>query len=49
MLFRRPFHGYELYQIIRAHGELYADPKKANLYYLLDRLAKKGDLVVQAS
>jgi DNA-binding PadR family transcriptional regulator len=49
MLFRRPLHGYELYQIIRAHGELYADPKKANLYYLLDRLAKKGDLVVQAS
>jgi len=47
ILFRRPLHGYELYQIIRAHGELYADLKKANLYYLLDRLAKEGDLVVQ--
>src|SRR5919201_626149 len=48
MLFRRPLHGYELYQIIRTHGELYADLKKANLYYLLDRLAKEGDLAVQA-
>jgi len=48
MLFRGPLHGYELYQIVRAHGELYADLKKANLYYLLDRLAKEGDLVVQS-
>src|SRR5579884_2444623 len=50
MLFPRPLHGYELYQIIQAHGELYADLKKANLYYLLDRLAKDGylDMEVEA-
>ncbi|WP_146747071.1 PadR family transcriptional regulator [Thermogemmatispora tikiterensis] len=44
----RPMYGYELHQIIQAHGELYSDLKKANLYYLLERLAKEGYLRVQA-
>jgi DNA-binding PadR family transcriptional regulator len=47
MLLRGPLHGYEMYRIIQAHGELYADLKKANLYYLLDRLAREGDLQVE--
>src|SRR5215471_15959247 len=48
LLLHGPRYGYELHQIVRAHGELYADLKKANLYYLLDRLAADGDLRVQA-
>ena len=48
LLLHRPRYGYELHQIVRAHGELYADLKKANLYYLLDRLASEGHLQVQA-
>ena len=44
MLLNGPLYGYQLHQIVRAHGELYADLKKANLYYLLDRLAKDGYL-----
>lgn len=48
LLRRGPLHGHELHRIIRAHGELYADLKKANLYYLLERLAKEGDLHVHA-
>lgn len=48
LLLRRPCYGYELYRVVRAHGELYTDLKKGNLYYLLDHLAKKGDLQVQA-
>jgi DNA-binding PadR family transcriptional regulator len=43
----RPLHGYELHRIVRAHGELYTDLKKANLYYLLDRLARDGYLDVK--
>ena len=43
-----PLYGYELHRIVRAHGELYADLKKANLYYLLERLASEGYLSVQA-
>jgi len=46
LLHHGPLHGYELHRIIRAHGELYADLKKANLYYLLDRLAADGYLHV---
>ena len=46
LLLRGPRYGYELHQIIRAHGELYADLKKANLYYLLEQLAKDNDLSV---
>jgi DNA-binding PadR family transcriptional regulator len=41
-------YGYELHRIVRAHGELYADLKKANLYYLLERLASEGYLSVRA-
>lgn len=48
MLLKGPLYGYQLHQIIRAHGELYADLKKANLYYLLDRMAKNGELTVEA-
>lgn len=44
MLLGGPLYGYQLHQIVRAHGELYADLKKANLYYLLERLAKEGYL-----
>lgn len=47
LLLNRPLHGYELHRIVRAHGELYADLKKANLYYLLERLAAAGDLSVE--
>jgi DNA-binding PadR family transcriptional regulator len=42
-----PKTGYDLHRIVRAHGELYADLKKANLYYLLERLAREGLLAVQ--
>lgn len=48
MLLDGPLYGYQMHQIIRAHGELYADLKKANLYYLLERLAKDGYLEVKA-
>lgn len=48
LLLQGPRHGYELHQIVRAHGELYADLKKPNLYYLLDRLASEGYLSVRA-
>lgn len=44
MLLKGPLYGYQLHQIVRAHGELYADLKKANLYYLLERLAQDGYL-----
>jgi DNA-binding PadR family transcriptional regulator len=43
-----PRTGYQLYRITQAHGELYADLKKGNVYYLLDRLAKNGMLEVTA-
>ena len=42
-----PRTGYDLHRIIESHGELYADLKKANIYYLLDRLARDGYLDVQ--
>jgi DNA-binding PadR family transcriptional regulator len=46
LLVDRPLHGYELHRIVRSHGELYTDLKKANLYYLLNRLAAEGALTV---
>lgn len=46
ILKRGPMHGYELLQIVRNHGTLYTDLKKANLYYLLKRLADDGALAV---
>lgn len=47
LLERAPQHGHELHRIVRAHGELYADLKKANLYHLLERLEKLGCLKVK--
>ncbi len=43
-----PKTGYDLHRIVVAHGELYADLKKGNVYYLLDRLAQAGALQVTA-
>jgi DNA-binding PadR family transcriptional regulator len=43
-----PRTGYQLHRITKAHGELYTDLKKGNLYYLLDRLAKSGELDLTA-
>ena len=40
--------GYELHRIVTAHGELYTDLKKGNVYYLLERLAADGALTVTA-
>lgn len=39
---REPFHGYDLFRIIRLHGVLFAELKKANLYYLLARMERNG-------
>jgi DNA-binding PadR family transcriptional regulator len=47
LLRARSLHGYELHRIVRSYGDLYPDLKKANLYYLLDRLARSGYLEVQ--
>jgi DNA-binding PadR family transcriptional regulator len=46
LLRRGPLSGYELHRIVRAHGDLYADMKKANIYYLLERLAGEGLVAV---
>jgi DNA-binding PadR family transcriptional regulator len=43
-----PKSGYQLHRITEAHGELYTDLKKGNVYYLLDRLARSGALEVTA-
>jgi DNA-binding PadR family transcriptional regulator len=43
-----PMTGYDLNRIIRAHGHLYADLKKGNIYHLLDGLARQGLLGVTA-
>jgi DNA-binding PadR family transcriptional regulator len=48
LLLAGPRTGYELHRIVSAHGRLYADLKKGNLYYLLDRLASDGYLDVEA-
>jgi len=42
LLQRGPRHGYELHQIVVAHGAIYADLKKPTLYHLLERLARAG-------
>lgn len=47
LLLDGPKTGYDLHRIVRSHGELYADLKKANVYYLLDHLAQYGYLDVQ--
>ena len=41
-LLERPLSGYEIHRLAAAHGDLYSDLKKANVYYLLDRLAREG-------
>lgn len=43
-----PISGYDMHRIVRAHGELFADLKKPNMYYLLDRLAEDGYLRVRS-
>jgi DNA-binding PadR family transcriptional regulator len=43
-----PKTGYQLHRITKAHGELYTDLKKGNVYYLLDRMARSGALEVTA-
>jgi DNA-binding PadR family transcriptional regulator len=48
LLHHGPMHGYELHRIVQAHGELYTDLKKANVYYLLERLAQDGCVEVRA-
>jgi DNA-binding PadR family transcriptional regulator len=48
LLRQGPMSGYDLHRIVRAHGELYTDLKKGNVYYLLDRLAVDGYLRVEA-
>lgn len=47
LLLPGPKTGYDLHRIVSAHGRLYADLKKGNVYYLLDRLANEGYLEVQ--
>jgi DNA-binding PadR family transcriptional regulator len=48
LLLERPMTGYDLNRIVRAHGQLYADLKKSNIYHLLDGLARQGYLDVTA-
>lgn len=48
LLLAGPKSGYELHRVVREHGELYADLKKANVYYLLEHLAEYGYLERQA-
>lgn len=48
LLGERAMHGHELHRIVRAHGELYADLKKANCYHLLARLEERGYLRVRS-
>jgi DNA-binding PadR family transcriptional regulator len=43
-----PRHGYDLNRIVRAHGTLYADLGRANIYYLLDRMATEGLVDVES-
>ncbi len=48
LLFERPLTGYEVNRIVAAHGDLYSDLKKSNVYYLLERLAREGLVAVNA-
>ncbi len=48
LLLAGPRTGYQLHRIVAAHGELFTDLKKGNLYYLLERLAQDGALDVTA-
>ena len=44
-----PITGYDLHRIVRAHGELFTDLKKPNMYYLLERLGKERFLKVRTT
>jgi DNA-binding PadR family transcriptional regulator len=46
LLLQSPMTGYDVNRIVRAHGHLYADLKKGNIYHLLDGLARQGHLHV---
>ena len=46
LLLAGPKTGYDLHRIVVAHGELFTDLKKGNVYYLLERLAEAGALAV---
>jgi DNA-binding PadR family transcriptional regulator len=48
LLLSGPRSGYELHRIVREHGDLYFDLKKANVYYLLEHLAQYGYLTVDS-
>lgn len=48
LLLSGPKTGYHLHRIVVAHGELFTDLKKGNVYYLLERLAESGALTVTA-
>jgi DNA-binding PadR family transcriptional regulator len=48
LLLSGPKTGYDLHRIVVAHGELFTDLKKGNVYYLLERLAESGALQVTA-
>jgi DNA-binding PadR family transcriptional regulator len=48
LLLQGPRSGYDIDRFLRTRGALYADLKKANVYYLLDRLAREGFLAVEA-
>ncbi len=37
-----PLTGYEVNRLLAAHGDLFSDLKKGNVYYMLDRLAHEG-------
>jgi DNA-binding PadR family transcriptional regulator len=42
MLLSGPMTGYDVLRVVTAHGELYRDLRKANVYYLLERMAGEG-------
>jgi len=46
LLLSGPKTGYRLHRIVVAHGELFTDLKRGNVYYLLERLATAGALTV---
>jgi DNA-binding PadR family transcriptional regulator len=48
LLLAGPKTGYDLHRIVLAHGELFTDLKKGNVYYLLERLAEAGAVQVMA-
>src|SRR5260370_6941268 len=47
LLLAGPMSGYRLHVVAAAHGQLYRDLKKPNLYYLLGRMKSTGLLRVK--